>query len=92
MQIQKYKQNSAVIDAEYRLPIYERNIQISDVQSPLYSLLLRIAQATLPEGVTLEVIEHTVEEAERRYVPDKDLLELRTQLDDMGGASPQKKK
>lgn len=92
MQIQKFKPSSAVVDAEYKVPIYERNIQITDIQAPSYCLFLRIAQATLPEGVMLDVIEHTVDEEERRYVPDKDLLELRTQLDDMGGASTSKKK
>ena len=72
--------------------MYERNIQLSDVDAPLYPMFLRLAQAALPEGVQLHVQEHTDECEERRYVPDKDLLELKAELDKMGGALPTKKK
>lgn len=92
MQIQKFKPLSSIIDAEYKIPIYERQLQLSDVQAPLYNLFLRIAQASLPEGIMIDVDHHSTDEEERRYVPDKDLLELRTQLDDMGGPVTAKKK
>ncbi|XP_075152291.1 mitochondrial ribosomal protein L48 [Haematobia irritans] len=83
MTVQRLKPNSAVVDSEYHLKIYERNLQLQDVDAPLYPMFLRIAQSALPEGVELAVQEHTDECEERRYVPDKDLLELKAELEKM---------
>lgn len=83
---------SAVIDSDFKLTIYERNLQISDVQTPLLPVFLRLAQAALPEGVELNVLEHSEDQEEVRFVPDKDLLELKAQLDEMGGPTPTSKK
>uniref|UniRef100_A0A182INU7 Small ribosomal subunit protein uS10 domain-containing protein n=1 Tax=Anopheles atroparvus TaxID=41427 RepID=A0A182INU7_ANOAO len=90
LNVQKFKPNSSVIDSEYRLTVYERTVQIDKVQAPLYPLLLRTLQAALPEGVSLSVAEHTSDQEESRYVPDRDLKELKQQLDEMGGASKKK--
>ncbi|EDO64559.1 39S ribosomal protein L48, mitochondrial [Anopheles arabiensis] len=90
LNVQKFKPNSSVIDSEYKLTVYERTVQVEKVQAPLYPLLLRTLQAALPEGVTLKVTEHTWEQEEARYVPDRDLKELKQQLDEMGGASKKK--
>lgn len=65
-------------------------MQISDIAAPNFPILLRLAQAAQPEGVSISVVEHTEEHEEYRYVPDKDLNELKHQLDEMGG--PTKKK
>lgn len=46
-------------------------------------MLLRLLQASLPQGVTLNVHEHLEEYEEVRYVPDKELIELKTQLESM---------
>lgn len=40
-------------------------------------------EAALPEGVTLNVEEWKPEREELRYVPDKQLLDLKTQLQSM---------
>uniref|UniRef100_A0A4Y0BI64 Small ribosomal subunit protein uS10 domain-containing protein n=1 Tax=Anopheles funestus TaxID=62324 RepID=A0A4Y0BI64_ANOFN len=90
LNVQKFKANSSVIDSEYKLTVYERTVQVENVQAPLYPLLLRTLQAALPEGVTLKVFEHTWEQEESRYVPDRDLKELKQQLDEMGGATKKK--
>lgn len=85
-QIVRYKANSsAVVETEFKLMTYERYVQISDIQAPIYSLFVRFIQSGLPEGVTLSVVHHTEHLEESRYVPDKDLLELKSQLDDAGG-------
>lgn len=55
-----------------------------------YPLLLRIAQAGLPEGVTLNVVQHDHQHDEIRYVPDTKMKELKEELQDLGG--PRKKK
>lgn len=84
-QIVRYKPNSAVVDTEYKLTTYERYVQICDLQAPTYPLFVRFIQSGLPEGVTLSVVHHTDILEESRYVPDKDLIELKTQLDAAGG-------
>uniref|UniRef100_A0A0K8TT15 Putative mitochondrial ribosomal protein l48 isoform a n=1 Tax=Tabanus bromius TaxID=304241 RepID=A0A0K8TT15_TABBR len=89
---QRFKPNSAVVDAEYKLTIYERNLQIASLPAPIYPIFLRIAQAALPEGVTLNVLPHTEELEEIRYVPDRDLLELRAQLETLQTTTGPKKK
>ncbi|CAD7000059.1 unnamed protein product [Ceratitis capitata] len=93
-QVQRLRPNSAVVEAEYRLTVYERNLQINDVDAPVYPVFLRIAQAALPEGVHLCVQEHSDEFEERRYVPDRDLLDLKAELERMqsGGLGGPKKK
>lgn len=54
-------------------------------------MLLRLAQAAQPEGVSITVVEHAEEHEECRYVPDNELLDLKSQLDDMGGPIKKKK-
>lgn len=66
--------------------------QISDIAAPNYPILLRLAQAAQPEGVSITMVEHSDEYDEHRYVPDKDLKDLKNQLDEMGGPVTKKKK
>lgn len=91
-QILRYKPNSAIIDSEYKLTTYERYVQVSDIQAPIYPLFLRFIQSGLPEGVTLNVCHHTEDIEEARFVPDKDLLDLKAQLNEAGGPISTKKK
>jgi len=90
--IVRYKPNSAIIESEYKLTTYERFVQISDVLAPTYPLFVRFIQSGLPEGVTLSVVHHTDVLEESRYVPDKDLLDLKSQLTAAGGPTIKKKK
>lgn len=92
LDIQRMKPASSVIEANYHLTIYERIVQISDIGAPIYPIFLRVVQGALPEGVSLEVIEHTDLHEESRYVPDKDLLECKKLLDDMGGPIEKKRR
>lgn len=57
--------------------------QVTDVTATQYPVLLRILEACLPEGVQLNVHEHDEFYEEVRYVPDKELIQLKTQLEDM---------
>ncbi|XP_045447776.1 uncharacterized protein LOC123656096 [Melitaea cinxia] len=90
--VQRFKPGSTAVESEYQLNIYERNVQVVDVPAWALGTLLRVSRALLPEGCTLNVHEHTPEHEEIRYVPDNELLELKQQLDDMGGSRPEKKK
>ncbi|CAH2076384.1 unnamed protein product, partial [Iphiclides podalirius] len=92
LKVQRFKPKGTVVDAEYNLNVYERNVQVVDVPAWALGTLLRVARAILPEGCSLNVHEHTVEHEEIRYVPDNELLDLKQQLEDMGGSRPEKKK
>uniref|UniRef100_A0A1A9ZIU1 Small ribosomal subunit protein uS10 domain-containing protein n=1 Tax=Glossina pallidipes TaxID=7398 RepID=A0A1A9ZIU1_GLOPL len=91
MTVQRLRPNSTAVDAEYRLTVYERNLHLEDVSAPIYPLFLRIAQAALPEGVELSIQEHTEECEERRYVPDRDLLDLKAELERIQSGTAKKK-
>lgn len=91
-QIMKYRPNSSVVDSEYKLTTYERYVQINDIESPSYPLFVRFIQQGLPEGVTLSVVHQTDFLEESRFVPDKDLLDLRSQLEAAGGPMTGKKR
>ncbi|XP_046738047.1 39S ribosomal protein L48, mitochondrial [Diprion similis] len=90
--IQKFKPRSTVIDSEYKLKTYFRNIQVVEPPSTLYPILLRMIDASLPEGVTVNVVKHEPEHEEIRQVPNKDLLELKDQLENVGKAPPKRKR
>lgn len=64
---------------------FQRFLQISDIQAPIYPVFLRFIQSALPEGVTLSIVHHTDFIEESRYVPDKELLDLKSQLEKAGG-------
>lgn len=83
LKIKKYKLGSSVLDSEYKFEIYERNIQVSHVSTPKLPILIRMMEAALPEGVTMTVDEWTLEKDELRYVPDKELMDLKVELEGM---------
>jgi large subunit ribosomal protein L48 len=89
--IVRYKPNSTNLETEYNLTAYERYIQLEDVQSPIYSVFLRFIQTAIPEGVKLSVVHHTDFTEESRYVPDKELIDLKAQLEAAGGALKSRK-
>lgn len=89
-QVTRYKPNSAVVDSDYKLTTYERYVQICDIQAPTYPLFVRFIQSGLPEGVTFSVVHHTDVLEESRYVPDKDLIDAKAQLDAAGGPTTTK--
>lgn len=68
------------------------SLQVYNLPAHFYPIYLRMAQAGLPEGVKLNVVEHQPEHEEIRYVPDTELKELQDELEDLGGARRTKKK
>lgn len=83
LKIQRFKPQGSVVDSEYTLQVYERTLQLCNLDAHVYPTFLRLAQEALPEGVELNVVEHTHDVEELRYVPDRELIELKTQLEDM---------
>ncbi|XP_011310421.1 uncharacterized protein mRpL48 [Fopius arisanus] len=81
LKVLKLKSQSTVAEAEYILHVYERNIVISDISAPRLSIYTRMLEAALPQGVTLDIDEWDPDKEEGRYIPDKQLLELKTELE-----------
>lgn len=81
LKIQKYKPSSTAVIAEYNLNIYERNIQLADVTSIQYPILTRTLEAALPEGVSLNIAIFDPALEEKRYIPDKELLDMKLMLE-----------
>lgn len=71
---------------------FDFQLQLYDIPAYFYPVYLRLVQAALPEGITLNVVEHQPEFDEIRYVPDTDLKQLQDELDELGGARKSKKK
>jgi large subunit ribosomal protein L48 len=56
--------------------------KVVDVPSTKMILFTELVQAALPQGVNLSVHLHEPEHEEIRYVPDYELQQLKTQLED----------
>ena len=76
-----YKPQSTIVDKEYFLKIYERDLKISNVPSVRLPIFIRVLEAALPEGVMLDIEEFTEEKENSRYIPDTKLLELKSELE-----------
>lgn len=69
--------------SEYQLKIYERDMQLSEVSSTKCSVLIRALEAALPQGITLTVDIYNPELEKKRYVPDKNLIDLKSELENL---------
>jgi len=78
--VTQLKPESTVVEKEYRLNLYERNVQITDVPSTLLPVFVNIIEASIPPGVTTRIHPHLPEHTEVRYVPDLELKDLKKQL------------
>lgn len=92
LKIHRYKQTSTIVESEYSLTKYERNLQITEVPSVAYPILLRMIHECTPEGVFVKVHESQKEDQEVRYIPDNQLTNLKSQLQNLGGSSQKKNK
>ncbi|XP_043484353.1 uncharacterized protein LOC122512528 [Leptopilina heterotoma] len=80
LHIKRYKPKSNILEVEYKLNIYERNIKVSNVSSTNLPLLIRILEASAPPGVDIVVETFDPEKELKRYIPDTDLLKLKSDL------------
>ncbi|XP_049521289.1 39S ribosomal protein L48, mitochondrial-like [Dermacentor silvarum] len=83
MAISTYKPQSTTVEDTFKLNVYERNIQVSELPGVMAPIFLEAVQLSLAEGVRLSVHRHLPEHEEIRYVPDLELEELQRQLDEI---------
>ncbi|PNF38672.1 hypothetical protein B7P43_G01218 [Cryptotermes secundus] len=91
LKVQRFKPESTIVDTEYTMTVYERNVQVIHLPSTVGSILFEVLQTALPEGVSMTVHEHKEEHEETRYIPDAELLELKSQLEELRGPNVKKK-
>ena len=80
MKVKRLKPNSSIVDSEYSLNLYERNIEVSNASATMLPIFVRLLEASLPMGVILNVGNHDSERELKRYLPDKELLDLKDEL------------
>jgi len=83
--VHTYAEESTVVQETYTLQLYERNVQIVDVQTTDLPVLIDIVRKTLPEGVRLSVHEHKNEHKEARFIPDPFIQNLHDELNELTG-------
>lgn len=83
MKITRFKPKSTVVDNEYLLKVYQRNLKISNVSSIKLPIFIKVIEAALPAGVMLDIEEFSDEKDRLRFVPDKHLLDLKSELEGM---------
>ena len=83
LKVQTFYENSSQIRTEYKLKLYERNVQIIDAKSHIMPLFLETLITACPPGVKISVHEHTKEIEDAKYVPDYDAIELQKQVDEI---------
>ncbi|XP_021939637.1 39S ribosomal protein L48, mitochondrial isoform X2 [Zootermopsis nevadensis] len=91
LEVQRFKPQSTVVEAEYKMAIYERNVQVVDLPSTVGSIFFEVLQTALPEGVTMTVHEHEEAYEELRYIPDVQLLELKSELEKLRNPNVKRK-
>ncbi|XP_058803150.1 large ribosomal subunit protein mL48 [Phymastichus coffea] len=83
LKILKYKPKSTVIETEYFLRVHERDIKICDVPSVRLKIFIRAIQKAIPPGVMLDIEEWSYDKEKTRFIPDKELLDLKGELEEM---------
>jgi len=83
LKVTRLKAESTVVEAEYKLQVYERNIQVANAASTVLPLFMDAMQSSLPAGVTLRVYPHFNVYTEVRYIPDLELKQLKSQVEEM---------
>jgi len=80
-QITTFKEGGTIPKDVYNLNLYERNVQVVGLRSTDAPILIDTIRQVLPEGVTLNVHEHTRDMEEERWISDPFIDSLRTELD-----------
>nr|CAG4643668.1 EOG090X0MUO [Ilyocryptus agilis] len=89
LSVQTFKPSSTLVENQYNLSVYERNVQVVDLEATIAPVFFHIIQAALPEGVRMTVKLHESADEEVRYVPDQELKQLKTELESIGGPTQQ---
>lgn len=71
------------MESEYFLRMHERDLKINDVPSVRLKLFIRALHKEIPPGVLLDIEEWSYEKEKFRFIPDKELLDLKGELEEI---------
>lgn len=83
LQMQLLGDRNTSIEQEYRLKIYERNIQMKDALVTKLPLLIDLINITSPPGVSFSIDRHTEAEDNRLCFKDSILENLKAELEEL---------
>lgn len=89
--VNTYRPNSTIIDKSYNLQKYERVVVINDLPNTKLTPLISLLTLHTPEGINLIIDHPSPSEEESRYIPDRQLVELQNQLEEIAIAKKKKK-
>ncbi|XP_054724867.1 39S ribosomal protein L48, mitochondrial-like [Uloborus diversus] len=79
------------VTTEYLLNMYERNIQVKNLAAYSAPLFFEVIQSSLPVGLSVSIHPHEDKYQEIRYIPDFELISLKTLLKELTETDPVKK-
>jgi len=78
-----YKFRTTAVENEYNLALYERTVQLPELETTKAHLLLEIIRTNLPVGVEFTMKHPDAEDDRVRYLPDLQLREKRRELQEL---------
>ncbi|OQV11915.1 hypothetical protein BV898_13793 [Hypsibius exemplaris] len=90
--VTSFKPQSSLLQNEYELNLFERNVLLTGASVSILSTLLDVMNSTLPEGVSVTAKVMEPADEEMRRVPDYELVALKGQLAEMASEREKKKK
>lgn len=74
---------STAVESNYKIKIYERNLQMKNALVTKLPILIEIINMTSPPGVSFNIKQHTLEDEERLYFKDSVLEKLKKDLQEL---------
>ena len=90
--IKLFYPSSANVEHTYDLTKYERVVQVEDVPSTKLPIIIEALKLNAPAGVEVTIKKPDADEEENRYIPDRDLLELKEKIEEIEGKKSDIKK
>lgn len=83
LQLETLGDKTTAIENEYKIKIYERNLQMKDALVTKLPLLIDIINMTSPPGVSFSIHRHSSEHEDKLYFRDSVLENLREELQEL---------
>lgn len=83
LQLQILADKSTSVEEDYKLKIYERNLQMKDALVTKLPILIDIINMTSPPGVSFNIDRHSAADEDRLYFKDSVLEKLKDDLQEL---------
>lgn len=83
LQLENLSDKSTAIENEYKIKIYERNLQMKDALVTKLPILIDIINITTPPGISFSIHRHSSDHEDRIYFKDSVLENLKEELQEL---------